>query len=102
MGLRPTFGRVSKYGAMALSWSMDKLGPMCRDATDLALVFDAIRGSDGKDLEVLKDYPFNYEYDVYKVKSLRVGYLKGILKPPITTKAMIVLHWLCSGIRDWK
>ncbi len=80
MGLRPTFGRVSKYGAMALSWSMDKLGPMCRDATDLALVFDAIRGSDGKDLEVLKDYPFNYEYDVYKVKSLRVGYLKGIFE----------------------
>jgi len=80
MGLRPTFGRVSKYGAMALSWSMDKLGPMCRDATDLALVFDAIRGSDGKDLEVLKDYPFNYEYDVYKVKNLRVGYLKGIFE----------------------
>jgi len=80
MGLRPTFGRVSKYGAMALSWSMDKLGPMCRDATDLALVFDAIRGSDGKDLEVLKDYPFNYEYDVYKVKSLRVGYLKGLFE----------------------
>ncbi|VXD13606.1 amidase [Marinoscillum sp. 108] len=80
MGLRPTFGRVSKYGAMALSWSMDKLGPMCRDATDLALVFDAIRGSDGKDLEVLKDYPFNYEYDVYKVKNLRVGYLKGLFE----------------------
>ena len=80
MGLRPTFGRVSKYGAMALSWSMDKLGPMCRDATDLALVFDAIRGSDGKDLEVLKDYPFNYEYNVYKVKSLRVGYLKGLFE----------------------
>ena len=80
MGLRPTFGRVSKYGAMALSWSMDKLGPMCRDATDLALVFEAIRGSDGKDLEVLKDYPFNYEYDPNKAKNLRVGYLKGLFE----------------------
>jgi len=80
MGLRPTFGRVSKYGAMALSWSMDKLGPMCRDATDLALVFDAIRGSDGKDLEVLKDYPFNYKYEAGKVKNLRVGYLKGLFE----------------------
>ncbi len=80
MGLRPTFGRVSKYGAMALSWSMDKLGPMCRDATDLALVFDAIRGSDGKDLEVLKDYPFNYKYEADKVKNLRVGYLKGLFE----------------------
>ena len=48
-GLRPTYGRVSRYGAMALSWSMDKIGPMCRSAEDCVLVFDAIRGPDGKD-----------------------------------------------------
>ncbi len=76
-GLRPTFGRVSKTGAMALSWSMDKLGPICRSATDLALVFDAIHGADGQDLEVLGDYPFNYSYNSEKSKNLRVGYLKG-------------------------
>ena len=48
-GLRPTFGRVSRYGAMALSWSMDKIGPICRSVEDCAIVFDAIRGPDGRD-----------------------------------------------------
>jgi len=47
--LRPTFGRVSRYGAMTLSWSMDKLGPMCRSAEDAAIVFDAIHGRDPRD-----------------------------------------------------
>ena len=46
-GLRPTYGRVSRYGAMALSWSMDKIGPMCRSVEDCALVFSAIYGPDG-------------------------------------------------------
>lgn len=77
-GLRPTFGRVSKYGAMALSWSMDKLGPICRSATDCALVFAAIHGTDGKDTEVLRNYPFNYAYSEAAVKKLRVGYLKEL------------------------
>ncbi len=75
-GLRPTFGRVSKYGAMALSWSMDKLGPICRNATDAAIVLEAIRGEDGKDLSV-RDYPFNYSYEGQSVKNLRIGYLKS-------------------------
>jgi Asp-tRNA(Asn)/Glu-tRNA(Gln) amidotransferase A subunit family amidase len=48
-GLRPTFGRVSRAGAMALSWSMDKIGPICRSAEDAAIVFDALRGPDGID-----------------------------------------------------
>ncbi len=48
-GLRPTFGAVSRHGAMPLSWSMDKVGPIARSAVDLALVFDAIRGADGRD-----------------------------------------------------
>ncbi len=47
--LRPTFGAVSRHGAMALSWSMDKLGPLCRSFSDAAIVFDAIRGEDPED-----------------------------------------------------
>ena len=48
-GLRPTYGRVSRYGAMALSWTMDKIGPMCRSVEDCVLVLNAIYGSDGRD-----------------------------------------------------
>jgi len=47
--LRPTYGRVSRYGAMALSWTMDKIGPMCRSVEDCVLVLNAIYGSDGRD-----------------------------------------------------
>lgn len=75
-GLRPTYGRVSRYGAMALSWSMDKLGPICRNAIDAGLVLEVIRGSDDKDLAV-RDFPFNYKYSTGYVKSLKVGYLKS-------------------------
>ena len=74
-GLRPTFGRVSRYGAMALSWSMDKIGPMCRAAEDCALVFDAIQGPDGRDNTVL-DVPFNWDATA-DVSRLRVGYLRS-------------------------
>lgn len=74
-GLRPTFGRVSRAGAMALSWSMDKIGPMARNAFDCALVFDAIRGTDDIDLTV-QDHPFNYK-GAADLSNLRVGYLKG-------------------------
>jgi Asp-tRNA(Asn)/Glu-tRNA(Gln) amidotransferase A subunit family amidase len=71
-GLRPTFGRVSRYGAMALSWSMDKIGPMCRSAEDCALVLDAIRGTDGRD-PTLRDAPFNWDAD-RPLSELRIGY----------------------------
>ena len=74
-GLRPTFGRVSRYGAMALSWSMDKIGPMCRAAEDCALVLDAIQGPDGRDNTVL-DVPFNWDATA-DVTRLRVGYLRS-------------------------
>ncbi|MCJ8166977.1 amidase [Pontibacter sp. E15-1] len=74
-GLRPTFGRVSRHGAMALSWSMDKIGPIARSAEDCAIVFDAIYGPDGKDQSVY-DAPFNYNPGI-DVKKLRVGYLKN-------------------------
>lgn len=73
-GLRPTFGRVSRAGAMALSWSMDKIGPICRTVEDCAVVFDAIRGSDDSDMSVI-DAAFNYDYDI-DLKNLRIGYLK--------------------------
>jgi len=74
-GLRPTFGRVSRAGAMALSWSMDKIGPIARNALDCALVFDVIRGEDNIDLTV-EDHPFNYQGKV-DLSKLRVGYLKA-------------------------
>ena len=73
-GLRPTFGRVSRHGAMALSWSMDKIGPITRSAEDAAIVFNAIYGPDGKDQSVY-DAPFNYNQSI-NPKKLRVGYLK--------------------------
>ena len=59
-GLRPTYGRVSRHGAMALSWTMDKIGPMCRSIEDCALVFNAIYGPDGRD-DTVVDAPFALE-----------------------------------------
>ena len=73
-GLRPTFGMVSRHGAMALSWSMDKLGPMTRSVTDAALVFNAIYGPDGLDLSVV-DMPFKYNENI-DLSRIRIGYLK--------------------------
>ena len=63
VGLRPTYGRVSRYGAMALSWTMDKIGPMCRSVEDCALVFNAIYGADGRD-DTVVDAPFDWNPDV--------------------------------------
>jgi Asp-tRNA(Asn)/Glu-tRNA(Gln) amidotransferase A subunit family amidase len=74
-GLRPTFGRVSRYGAMALSWSMDKTGPMCRAVEDCALVLNAIQGADNLDLAAV-DVPFNWDATL-DARKLRVGYLKA-------------------------
>jgi len=74
-GLRPTFGRVSRYGAMALSWTMDKIGPICRSVEDCALVFNAIYGPDGKDSTVVH-LPFNWDAG-RGIKDLKVGYIKS-------------------------
>jgi Asp-tRNA(Asn)/Glu-tRNA(Gln) amidotransferase A subunit family amidase len=74
-GLRPTYGRVSRDGAMALSWSMDKIGPICRNAEDCAIVFNSIYGADGKD-QTLFDLPFNYNNKI-NFKGLKIGYLKN-------------------------
>lgn len=74
-GHRPTFGAVSRHGAMTLSWTMDKLGPMARSAEDCALVFEAIRGADPRD-PVSVDMPFSYE-QASGLDGLRVGYLES-------------------------
>ncbi len=73
-GLRPTFGRISRYGVMALSWTQDRLGPMCRYTEDCALVMQAIAKPDGRDMSVL-DIPFNWNAQL-DIKRLRVGYIK--------------------------
>jgi len=73
-GLRPTFGRVSRYGVMALSWTQDRLGPMCRSAEDCALVMSAIARPDGRDMSVA-DIPFNWTPQS-DIRKLRVGYLE--------------------------
>jgi Asp-tRNA(Asn)/Glu-tRNA(Gln) amidotransferase A subunit family amidase len=71
-GLRPTFGFVSRHGAMALSWSMDKIGPMCRTVEDCALVMNAIHGPDDHDPTV-RDVPFNWD-SARSLSGLRIGY----------------------------
>jgi len=73
-GLRPSFGLVPRTGAMALSWSMDKLGPICRAVEDCALVLSAIYGSDGTDRTV-QSAAFNWDANL-DWRKLRVGYLK--------------------------
>src|SRR2546427_4003975 len=74
-GLRPSFGLVPRTGAMALSWSMDKLGPICRTVEDCALVLSAIYGPDGSDRTVLHA-AFNWDADL-DWRKLRVGYVKA-------------------------
>ncbi len=74
-GLRPTYGRVSRAGAMALSWTMDKLGPLCRSAEDCALVLNAIHGKDGLD-PTARTVPHNWDAD-QDLSDLRIGYFKS-------------------------
>jgi Asp-tRNA(Asn)/Glu-tRNA(Gln) amidotransferase A subunit family amidase len=84
-GLRPTFGRVPRTGAMALSWTMDKLGPICRSVEDCAIVLDAIYGPDGQDNSVI---PASYHWDAsLSPKTLRIGYVKSAFDTPQTDPA---------------
>jgi Asp-tRNA(Asn)/Glu-tRNA(Gln) amidotransferase A subunit family amidase len=77
-GLRPTFGRVPRTGAMTLCWSLDKLGPMARSVEDTVLVLNAISGPDGRDLACM---PSELAFDAsVNVKGLRVGYFPGWMK----------------------
>ncbi len=74
-GLRPTFGRVSRYGCMALAWSMDKIGPITRSVEDTALVLDAIHGYDGLDSTAV-DAPFHWP-PARELSTLTVGYFES-------------------------
>src|SRR6266568_2644744 len=85
-GLRPTFGFVPRTGAMALSWTMDKLGPIARSAEDCALVLETIYGPDGKDTSVVPA-KFRWNPDI-DVKYLRVGYLKSEFDEPKPLKLL--------------
>ncbi|NJB87640.1 Asp-tRNA(Asn)/Glu-tRNA(Gln) amidotransferase A subunit family amidase [Lewinella marina] len=75
-GLRPTFGRVSRHGAMALSWSMDKIGPITRSATDAGLVLAAIAHYDPRDAHAIPA-GFRFELPENSSSRKRIGYLKG-------------------------
>jgi Asp-tRNA(Asn)/Glu-tRNA(Gln) amidotransferase A subunit family amidase len=80
-GLRPSFGLVPRTGAMALSWSMDKIGAIARSVEDCAIVLDAIYGPDNHDLSV-RGAAFNPDFTI-DVRKLRVGYIKSAFDPPM-------------------
>jgi Asp-tRNA(Asn)/Glu-tRNA(Gln) amidotransferase A subunit family amidase len=82
-GLRPSFGLVPRTGAMALSWSMDKIGPITRSVEDCALVLNTIYGPDGHDLSV-QPAAFNPDLTI-DVRKLRVGYIKSAFDTPTFT-----------------
>ena len=96
VGLRPTFGRVSRYGAMALSWTQDRLGPICRYAEDCAIVMQAISKPDGRDMSVT-DLPFNWN-PALDLRQLKVGILQAsfdeLTEPAATTNAAATLEVL--------
>jgi Asp-tRNA(Asn)/Glu-tRNA(Gln) amidotransferase A subunit family amidase len=91
-GLRPTFGRVSRHGCMALAWSMDKIGPIARSIEDCALVFDAIHGHDGLDPSAV-DQPFEWPPSV-SLSGLKVGYVDDPKDPFEQREELRVLHEL--------
>jgi Asp-tRNA(Asn)/Glu-tRNA(Gln) amidotransferase A subunit family amidase len=97
-GLRPTFGRISRYGVMALSWTQDRLGPICRYAEDCAIVMQAIAKPDGRDMSV-SDIPFNWNAQL-DIRKLRVGYIKesfdDLTNPLVKANAQHVLDTLRS------
>jgi Asp-tRNA(Asn)/Glu-tRNA(Gln) amidotransferase A subunit family amidase len=97
-GLRPTFGRISRYGVMALSWTQDRLGPICRYAEDCAIIMQAIAKPDGRDMSV-SDIPFNWNAQ-FDIRKLRVGIIKEsfdeITNPAVKANAQKVLDTLKS------
>ncbi len=74
VGLRPTYGRISRHGCMTLRWTLDKVGPLARSVADAALVLEALHGPDGRD-ETVPDIPFHWNGS-RDIKGLRVGYLE--------------------------
>lgn len=80
-GLRPSFGLVPRTGAMALCWSMDKIGPITRSVEDCALILNAIYGPDGRDQSV-QPAPFHADLTA-NIHTLRVGYIEAAFKAPV-------------------
>ncbi len=76
-GLRPTYGSIARTGAMALAWSSDKIGPLCKSAEDAAIVFAYIHGADGVDMSA-RNMPFNYTAKI-DIKKLKVAYVKNYI-----------------------
>ncbi len=81
-GLRPTYGRVSRHGVMSLSWSMDKVGPLARNAEDCAIVLSVIQGKDKNDLTTV-DLPFGVNWNK-DIKKLKVAYLQKDIEKDTT------------------
>jgi Asp-tRNA(Asn)/Glu-tRNA(Gln) amidotransferase A subunit family amidase len=77
-GLRPTFGTISRSGAMVLCWSLDKAGPICRSAEDCAIVYAALKGTDGKDASAV-DHAFNYN-EKRDLKKMRIAYAENYFR----------------------
>ncbi|WP_276484452.1 amidase [Paraflavitalea pollutisoli] len=95
-GLRPTFGSVSRSGAMVLSWSLDKAGPICRSAEDAAIVFHYLKGSDGKDASAV-ERAFNYTGKV-NLTQLRIAYAGNYFRNlPANAPQWAVLETLRNG-----
>ncbi|HEX9105107.1 MAG TPA: amidase [Polyangia bacterium] len=100
-GLRPTFGRVPRTGAMALCWSLDKLGPMCRGVEDTALVLRAIAGPDAGDPSSLATVPCKLDFDANApVRGLRVGFVARWMKnaPATPVDAAALEHLRAAGL----
>ena len=105
-GLRPSFGAVSRHGAMTLSWTMDKLGPMARSVVDCAIVLNAIRGKDDADPSTI-DLPFSFDPE-QEISDLRIGYLQSAFEedyPGVEADraALNVLERMTSAIQpvEW-
>jgi Asp-tRNA(Asn)/Glu-tRNA(Gln) amidotransferase A subunit family amidase len=94
-GLRPTFGRISRYGVMALAWTYDRLGPLCRYVEDCAVVMSVIGKPDNRDLSVA-DIPFNWNARS-DFKKLRVGYIRDAFDDPRDQKVLETVQSL--GLR---
>jgi Asp-tRNA(Asn)/Glu-tRNA(Gln) amidotransferase A subunit family amidase len=95
-GLRPTFGRVSRAGAMALCWSLDKLGPICRAVDDTALVLAAINGFDARD-EGSIEAPFGWDSS-HSAAGMRVGFLSTDFSDPLDRATLDAVRGLGAAV----
>lgn len=97
-GLRPTFGRISRYGVMALSWTQDRLGPMCRYAEDCAVVLHAASQTDNRDMSV-SDIPFNWDAHL-NIRKLRIGYIQESFEDISNPLSKAAAHKVLDTLRS--